>query len=63
VDGATTEGVQSIRQAVFSHFDSHFKASLVERPGVENFQLKRLAPLEEGSLTKPFSVEKVKIKV
>ncbi|MCI35289.1 hypothetical protein A2U01_0056510, partial [Trifolium medium] len=31
VDGVSLEGVQPIRQAVFSHFASHFKASTVER--------------------------------
>ncbi|MCI96739.1 hypothetical protein A2U01_0118039, partial [Trifolium medium] len=32
------EGVQPIRQAVFEHFASHFKASYVDRPGVDNLQ-------------------------
>ncbi|MCH85139.1 cysteine-rich receptor-like protein kinase [Trifolium medium] len=33
VDGVNVEGVDPIRQAVFSYFASHFKASNVERPG------------------------------
>ncbi|MCH88301.1 cysteine-rich receptor-like protein kinase, partial [Trifolium medium] len=33
VNGATTEGVHPIRQAVFTHFASHFKAINVDRPG------------------------------
>ncbi|GAU16239.1 hypothetical protein TSUD_298710 [Trifolium subterraneum] len=60
VDDAIVEGVQLIRQAVFSHFSSHFKASTVERPGVDNLQFIRLTLVEGGSLTKPFSVEEVK---
>ncbi|PNY17273.1 cysteine-rich receptor-like protein kinase [Trifolium pratense] len=42
VDGVTLEGVTPIRQAVFSHFESHFKAPIVERPGVDDLQFKRL---------------------
>ncbi|GAU18665.1 hypothetical protein TSUD_124980 [Trifolium subterraneum] len=41
VDGITMKGVQPICQAV-SHFASHFKASIVERPKVDNLQFKRL---------------------
>ncbi|MCI64300.1 cysteine-rich receptor-like protein kinase, partial [Trifolium medium] len=52
--------VQPIRQAVFLHFASHFKASPMDRPGVDNIQFSRLAPLEGGNLTKPFSIEEVK---
>ncbi|GAU46950.1 hypothetical protein TSUD_180540 [Trifolium subterraneum] len=63
VDGVTTEGVQPIRQAVFEHFASHFKESQVARPGVDKLQFKRLTLLEGGSLTKPFSLEEVKIAV
>ncbi|MCI21173.1 cysteine-rich receptor-like protein kinase, partial [Trifolium medium] len=60
VDGVTLEGVQPIRQAVFSHFASHFQASTVERHGVENLQFSSLTQAEGGSLTKPFSIEEVK---
>jgi hypothetical protein len=58
--GVTTEGVHPIRQAVVTHFASHFKASNVVRPGVENLQFRRLNSLEGGSLTKPFPSEEVK---
>ncbi|GAU36154.1 hypothetical protein TSUD_275130 [Trifolium subterraneum] len=63
LDEITIEGVQPIRQAVVSHFASHFKARTVERPGVDNLQFKRLTQLEGGSLTKPFSVAEVKAAV
>ncbi|GAU35629.1 hypothetical protein TSUD_30470, partial [Trifolium subterraneum] len=59
-DGVILEGVTPIRQAVFLHFASHFKAMNVERPGVENLRFKRLPQLESSSLTKPFSEEEVK---
>ncbi|GAU51437.1 hypothetical protein TSUD_413370 [Trifolium subterraneum] len=48
------------RQAVFSHFASHFKATNVEWPGVDNLRFKRLSQLERSSLTKPFSEAEVK---
>ncbi|GAU41056.1 hypothetical protein TSUD_374110 [Trifolium subterraneum] len=63
VDGVTTEGVQHIRQAVFTHFASHFKAIGVDRPRVDNLQFKTLTPQEGGSLTKPFLLEEVKTEV
>ncbi|GAU43220.1 hypothetical protein TSUD_241100 [Trifolium subterraneum] len=56
-DGVTLEGVTPIRQAVFSHFASHFKAIHVERPRVDNLQFKRLNQVESSSLTKPFLEE------
>ncbi|GAU48380.1 hypothetical protein TSUD_118070, partial [Trifolium subterraneum] len=60
VDGATLEGVNPIRQAVFSHFASHFKAASVERPGIDNLQFKRLNQMECSSLITPFSEAEVK---
>ncbi|MCI83523.1 cysteine-rich receptor-like protein kinase, partial [Trifolium medium] len=63
VDGVTLEGVTPIRQAVVSHFASHFKAIRVERPGVDNLVFKRLNQLESSSLNKPFSEEEVKAAV
>ncbi|CAJ2645440.1 uncharacterized protein LOC123896129 [Trifolium pratense] len=54
VDGVTLEGVIPIRQTVFSHFESHFKAPNVERPGVDDLQFKRLNQVEIGGLIKPF---------
>jgi hypothetical protein len=60
VDGVTSEGVQPIRQAVLSHFVSHFKASSMDRPGVDNLQFRRTTTLDGGSLTKHFSVKDVK---
>jgi hypothetical protein len=60
VDGVIVEGVQHIRQAVFSHFESHFKADRVDRPGVENLVFKRLNQVDCGSLTRPFLEVEVK---
>ncbi|MCH96939.1 endonuclease/exonuclease/phosphatase family protein [Trifolium medium] len=60
VSEVTLEGLTPIRQVVVSHFASHFKATNVERPGVDNLQFKRLNQLESSSLTKPFTEAEVK---
>ncbi|GAU24254.1 hypothetical protein TSUD_23900, partial [Trifolium subterraneum] len=60
VDGVAVEGVTPIRQAVFSHFASHFKANNVGRPEIDNLQFKRLSQLKSSSLIKPFSEAEVK---
>ncbi|PNX76937.1 cysteine-rich receptor-like protein kinase, partial [Trifolium pratense] len=60
VEGASLEDVAPIRQAVFSHFASHFKSSTEERPRVDNLQFKRLTYVEGSSLTKPFTETEVK---
>ncbi|GAU44274.1 hypothetical protein TSUD_135150 [Trifolium subterraneum] len=63
MDGVTLKGVNPIRQAVVSHFESHFKATIVERPGVDNLSFKRLNQFERSSLTTPFTVAEVKATV
>jgi hypothetical protein len=50
VDGIILEGVQPIWQAVLTHFESHFKASNVDRPEVENLLFKQLIQVECGKL-------------
>jgi hypothetical protein len=62
-DGATLEGVTPIRQAVFSHFASHFKALNMVRPECDNLLFRRLSQVESDSLTKPFSEAEVKAAV
>ncbi|GAU49896.1 hypothetical protein TSUD_281810 [Trifolium subterraneum] len=63
VDIVTLEGVNPIRQAVVSHFESHFKATTVERPGADNLAFKRLNQFERSSLTTPFTAAEVKVTV
>jgi hypothetical protein len=60
VDGVRVEGVNPVRQAMFSHFSSHFRAINVVRPSVADFQFRTMSFMEGGSLVKPFSVEEVK---
>jgi len=63
VDGKIVEGVQPIRNAVFSHFREHFASHNTPRPGVDNLPFKSLSHAEGGGLTKPFSALKVKTAV
>jgi hypothetical protein len=63
VDGATLEGVHPIRQAVFSHFATHFKARNVVCPGVDNLIFNRLTAVEGSSLITPFSEAEVRAAV
>ena len=60
VNGSLVEGVQSIRNAVFSHFKEHFADSNTVRPRIDNLAFKNLSYAEGSSLTKPFSVAEVK---
>jgi hypothetical protein len=57
------EGVQPIRNAVYTHFKDHFAAPSMIRPGAENLNFKCLSYAEGGCLIKPFSVEEVKAAV
>ncbi|CAJ2632912.1 unnamed protein product [Trifolium pratense] len=52
--GVTVEGVSPIRQAVFSHFASHFKSFVVEKPGWTIFSLKGIISSIESLLIKFF---------
>ena len=60
VNGSLVEGVQPIRQAVFTHFRDHFASSNVSRPGVENLVFKNLSYDAGNGLIKPFSADEVK---
>jgi hypothetical protein len=60
VDDITLEGVSYIRQAVFTHFASHFKTSNVVRPGVDNLLFKTLLVFDRSSLIKPFFEAEIK---
>jgi len=63
VNGILVEGVQPIRNAVYSHFRDHFAATYTPRPGVENSPFKNLSYAEGSGLIKPFSAIEVKAAV
>jgi len=60
VNGSMVEGVQPVRQAVFSHFASHFQPHHIQRPMIDDLQFRGLSYVEGGGLIKPFLVEEVK---
>ena len=60
VNGAVVEGVLPVRQAVFSHFSSHFQAIQMVQPTVDDLHIRTLTFAKGGGLIKPFSVEEVK---
>jgi len=63
VNGSVVEGVQPIRQVVFSHFASHFQPHFIHRPMIDGLQFQSLSYAEGGGLIKPFSVEEVKASI
>lgn len=63
VDGTEIEGVIPVRQAVFSHFENHFKRCGSERIALHNLTFQTLSYAEGGGLTRPFSLEEVKAAV
>ncbi|KAK2351444.1 hypothetical protein QL285_097260 [Trifolium repens] len=63
VDGVTLEGVHPVRQVVFAHFATNFKARDVMRPGVENLRFSRLSGAEGSGLIRPFAESEVKAAV
>ena len=60
VDGVPLEGVQNIRTAVFNHFTTHYRASIVVQPGVEGLNFQKLSYSQAGNLVRPFTLEEVK---
>jgi len=63
VNGNIVEGIQPIRNAIFTHFKEHFVAPNVTRPRVENLLFKNLSYAEGSGLIKPFSEGEVKAAV
>jgi len=59
-NGTLVEGVQPIRNAVFSHFKHHFEAPMVSRPGAENLTFTTLSHADVTGLIKPFYETEVK---
>jgi hypothetical protein len=63
VDGVLIEGVDNVRNAVFSHFSTHFKAYDVVCPSIEDMSFPTLSYREGAGLVKLFSLEEVKAAV
>jgi len=63
VDGALIEGVDNVRNAVFSHFSSHFKSSPADRPELDGLNFRTLSVREGAGLVKLFTMVEVKVAV
>ena len=63
VDGVLIEGVESVQNAIFTHFPQHFRAQNMERPSVSNLHFCSLSLAGGGGLIKPFSLDEVKAAV
>jgi len=55
--------VDNVRNAVFSHFSTHYKSVNVECPSMGNVQFRALSYREGAGLIRPFSVEELKAAV
>ena len=63
VNGALIEGVDNVRNAVYTHFSSHFRPVVASRPSMEGLVFRSLSFGEGAALVKPFSLDKVKAAV
>jgi len=60
VDGDRVEEVFDVREAVFNHFEHHFKYFASNTSRVDNFHFHRLSHAEGANLTKPFCLDEIK---
>ena len=63
VNGALVEGVENVRNAVFTHFRAQFQTTLIHRPSMEGLNFLILPDHEGVSLVRPFTMEEVKAAV
>jgi len=63
VNGALVEGVENVRNAVFTHFRAQFHSTLIHRPSMEGLNFLTLPHHEGVSLVRPFTMEEVKAAV
>ena len=63
VDDNIVEGVQPIRNMVFSHFREHFASQHTLRLGIDSLPFKHLSHADGTGLTKPFTLTEVKTAV
>ncbi|GAU41975.1 hypothetical protein TSUD_306810 [Trifolium subterraneum] len=60
VNDTVIEGVQGIREAVFMHFENHFRSVRVARPSIANLQFSSISEADAYSLERPFREQEVK---
>jgi hypothetical protein len=60
VNDVVVEGVSDIREAVFNHFEHHFRSVRVVRPSIANLQFNSISEDDAYYLKRPFDEENVK---
>ncbi|GAU37209.1 hypothetical protein TSUD_144420 [Trifolium subterraneum] len=60
VDNVIVEGVPNIREAVFKHFENHFRSVNIARPNIANLQFKFISDADAYYLERPFAEDEVK---
>ena len=60
VNGVLVEGVDNVRNAVYSHFSTHFQRRPLQRPCMDSLAFRSLSTGEGAALTRPFSVDEVR---
>ena len=63
VNGTLVEGVENVRNAVFTHFRAQFQPTQNQRPSMEGLDFRTLPHHEGASLVRPFTMEEVKAAV
>ena len=63
VNGALVEGVENVRNAVFTHFRTRFQPVQSSRPSMAGINFRTLSFNDGSSLVKPFTLEKVRAAV
>jgi len=63
VNGVLIEGVQNVRSAVFTHYQTQFQATQHSRPSMEALEFRTLSISDGVGLVSPFTVEEVKTAV
>jgi len=63
VNGALVEGVESVCNAVFTHFRAQFQPTQNRRPSMEAFDFRTLSFNDGACLVRPFTVEEIKAAV
>ena len=62
-NGVLIEGVDNVRNVIYTHFSSHFRHVIASRPSMEGLSFWSLPFRERAALVMPFSLDEVKVAV
>ena len=60
MNSVLVEGVDNVRNAVYSHFSTHLQRRLMQRPSMDSLPFLSLSTGEGAALTRPFSMDEVR---